>query len=117
MGAEGPTDETRINNLRERQTRNFLATLMLSQGVPMLAGGDEFARSQMGNNNCYCQDNELTWYDWKLDEPRKRLLEFTSQADRISAKTIQTCIAASSFRTGVEYTLPRISERETRGAR
>lgn len=79
MGAEGPTDDPGINALRERQTRNFLTTLMLSQGVPMLAGGDEFARSQMGNNNCYCQDNELTWYDWKLDEPRKRLLKFTSE--------------------------------------
>jgi glycogen operon protein len=79
MGAEGPTDDEGINTLRERQTRNFLTTLMLSQGVPMLSGGDEFARSQMGNNNCYCQDNELTWYDWKLDPPRQRLLEFTSK--------------------------------------
>lgn len=79
MGAEGPTDDQNINLLRERQTRNFLATLMLSQGVPMLLGGDEFARSQQGNNNCYCQDNELTWYDWKLDEPRKRLLEYTAK--------------------------------------
>ena len=79
MGAEGPTDDANINNLREKQTRNFLTTLMLSQGVPMLAGGDEFARSQQGNNNCYCQDDELTWYDWNLDEPRKRLLEFTSK--------------------------------------
>jgi glycogen operon protein len=78
MGAEGPTDDQNINNMRERQTRNFLATLLLSQGVPMLSGGDEFARSQMGNNNCYCQDDELTWYDWKLDPPRKRLLEFTA---------------------------------------
>jgi isoamylase len=77
MGAEGPTDDQAINALRERQMRNFLATLMLSQGVPMLAGGDEVARSQRGNNNTYCQDNELTWYDWNLDEPRKRLLEFT----------------------------------------
>ena len=79
MGAEGPTEDPEINKLRERQTRNFLTTLMLSQGVPMLAGGDEFARSQQGNNNCYCQDDELTWYDWELDEPRKRLLEFTSK--------------------------------------
>jgi isoamylase len=78
MGAEGPTDDSAINILRERQTRNFLATLMLSQGVPMLNGGDEVARSQRGNNNCYCQDNELTWYDWNLDEPRKRLCGFTS---------------------------------------
>ena len=79
MGAEGPTDDPIVNNLRERQTRNFLATLMLSQGVPMIAGGDEVARSQRGNNNCYCQDNELTWFDWDLDEPRRRLRDFTSK--------------------------------------
>jgi isoamylase len=79
MGVEGPTDDQAINTLRERQTRNFLATLMLSQGVPMLAGGDEVARSQRGNNNGYCQDNELTWFDWNLDEPRKRLRDFTAR--------------------------------------
>ena len=77
MGAEGATDDPAINALRERQMRNFLATLMLSQGVPMLTGGDEVARTQHGNNNGYCQDNELTWFDWKLDERRQRLLEFT----------------------------------------
>jgi isoamylase len=77
MGAEGPTDDPAINALRERQMRNFLATLLLSQGVPMIAGGDEFARSQRGNNNGYCQDNELTWYDWKLDDSRVRSMEFT----------------------------------------
>jgi isoamylase len=76
MGVEGPTDDPKINALRERQMRNFLTTLFLSQGVPMLSGGDEVARSQMGNNNCYCQDNELTWMDWDLDERRKRLREF-----------------------------------------
>jgi isoamylase len=79
MGAEGLTDDQGINTLRERQTRNFLATLMLSQGVPMLTGGDEVARSQRGNNNSYCQDNELTWFDWNLDEPRKRLRDFTAR--------------------------------------
>ena len=79
MGAEGPTDDPAINELRERQSRNFLATLMLSQGVPMLAGGDEVARSQRGNNNAFCQDNELTWYDWNLDPARRRLMEFTSK--------------------------------------
>ncbi len=79
MGAEGPTDDPAINELRERQTRNFLATLMLSQGVPMLAGGDEVARSQLGNNNAFCQDNELTWYDWNLDAPRRRLMDFTGK--------------------------------------
>ena len=79
MGVEGPTDDAAINELRERQTRNFLTTLILSQGVPMLCGGDEVARSQLGNNNGYCQDNELTWYDWELDAPRRRLMEFTSR--------------------------------------
>jgi isoamylase len=77
MGVEGPTADPEINKLRERQIRNFMATLLLSQGVPMIHGGDEFARSQRGNNNGYCQDNELTWYDWKLDEARVRLMEFT----------------------------------------
>jgi glycogen operon protein len=79
MGAEGPTDDPEINKMRERQTRNFLATLMLSQGVPMLLGGDEIARSQGGNNNGYCQDNEVSWYEWQLDDAGKRLLKFTSQ--------------------------------------
>lgn len=79
MGAEGPTDDPNINALRERQTRNFLATLMISQGVPMICGGDEIARSQKGNNNAYCQDNETTWYDWSLDAPRRRLLDFTTK--------------------------------------
>jgi isoamylase len=82
MGVEGPTDDPAINNLRERQIRNFLATLLLSQGVPMICGGDEFARSQRGNNNGYCQDNELTWYDWKLDDSRVRLMEFTRKLHR-----------------------------------
>ena len=79
MGVEGPTDDVEINLLRERQTRNFLATLLLSQGVPMICGGDEFARSQLGNNNGYCQDDELTWFDWNLDPPRQRLMEFTAK--------------------------------------
>lgn len=79
MGAEGPTDDARINELRERQVRNFLTTLVLSQGVPMICGGDEVGRSQRGNNNGYCQDNEITWYDWKLDAPRKRLMDFTAK--------------------------------------
>ena len=82
-GVEGETDDPAINELRERQMRNFLATLFLSQGVPMLLAGDEFARTQHGNNNAYCQDNELSWLDWNLDERQvrqhaftKRLLEF-----------------------------------------
>ena len=77
MGVEGPTDDPAINELRERQKRNFLATLLLSQGVPMICGGDEIDRDQHGNNNAYCQDNELTWFSWNLDDRRRSLLEFT----------------------------------------
>lgn len=76
-GVEGPTDDTEIIELRERQKRNFLATLLLSQGVPMICGGDEIGRTQQGNNNAYCQDNELSWFDWKLDHYSRELLDFT----------------------------------------
>ncbi|HEX7813478.1 MAG TPA: glycogen debranching protein GlgX [Burkholderiales bacterium] len=78
-GAEGPTDDAGINALRERQKRNMLATVLLSQGVPMLLAGDEIGRTQRGNNNAYCQDNEISWLDWNLDDARKRLLEFTAR--------------------------------------
>jgi len=64
-GAEGPTDDPEIRRLRDKQKRNFLATLLLSQGVPMLLGGDEVGRTQRGNNNAYCQDNEVSWFDWE----------------------------------------------------
>jgi len=77
MGAEGPTDNPDIIAARERQKRNLLATLFLSQGVPMLCGGDEIGRTQRGNNNAYCQDNEISWYDWNLDERKRHLLDFT----------------------------------------
>lgn len=76
-GVEGPTDDATILDLRGRQSRNFLTTLLLSQGVPMLAHGDELGRTQRGNNNVYCQDDELSWVDWDLDEARTSLLEFT----------------------------------------
>src|SRR5690606_28554966 len=76
-GVEGPTDDPEINALRARQQRNLLATLLLSQGVPMILGGDEIGRTQQGNNNAYCQDNEISWYDWDLDDRRRELLEFT----------------------------------------
>jgi glycogen operon protein len=76
-GAEGDTEDPGISELRGRQERNFLATLMFSQGVPMLCGGDEIGRSQRGNNNAYAQDTELSWFDWNLDDRRRALLEFT----------------------------------------
>jgi isoamylase len=78
-GAEGPTDQPEIIQLRRQQMRNFLATLLLSQGVPMLLAGDEFARTQGGNNNGYCQDGEISWIDWAIDEEGQALLEFTRQ--------------------------------------
>src|SRR6266478_868871 len=76
-GVEGPTDDVKIIALRERQKRNFLATLLLSQGVPMLCGGDEIGRTQQGNNNAYCQDTVISWLDWSLDDLRNDLLTFT----------------------------------------
>ncbi len=78
-GTEGPTQDAEINLLRRRQRRNLLATLLLSQGVPMLCAGDEFGRTQHGNNNAYCQDNELSWFDWSqlAGEHESKLLSFT----------------------------------------
>ena len=78
-GAEGPTDDAAILALRARQQRNFLATLLLSQGVPMLLAGDETGRTQQGNNNAYCQDNDISWVDWHLGRPRRELLAFTQR--------------------------------------
>jgi isoamylase len=75
-GAEGPTSDPAILALRERQKRNLMATLLLSQGVPMICGGDEMGRTQRGNNNGYCQDNHISWFDWELDETRNAFLEF-----------------------------------------
>jgi isoamylase len=78
-GAEGPTDDPAVLELRRRQQRNFLTTLLLSQGVPMLLGGDELGRTQGGNNNAWCQDNEISWFSWELDDDRRELLEFTQR--------------------------------------
>ncbi len=82
-GHEGPTDDPAIQEIRLRQQRNLLATLMLSQGVPMLLGGDEFGRTQQGNNNAYCQDNEISWVDWDLDDDQTSLLEFSRRLGQI----------------------------------
>jgi glycogen operon protein len=82
-GVEGPTDDTKITALRERQMRNFLATLFLSQGIPMLCGGDEIARTQRGNNNAYCQDNEISWFQWPPSRAALRQLEFTRRLIRL----------------------------------
>jgi glycogen operon protein len=74
-GAEGPTDDPDVLALRSRQKRAFLVTLLLSAGVPLLCGGDELGRTQLGNNNAYCQDNEITWFDWSAID--RELLRFT----------------------------------------
>ncbi|HEX3843703.1 MAG TPA: glycogen debranching protein GlgX [Steroidobacteraceae bacterium] len=76
-GAEGPTDDGAIRMLRSQQKRNLIATLLFSQGVPMVLGGDELGHTQLGNNNAYCQDNELSWLDWELDADRQAFLDFT----------------------------------------
>ena len=75
-GVEGPTDEPEVNSLRARQQRNFLTTLILSQGVPMILAGDEFGQTQRGNNNAYCQDNELAWLNWNWSEEQRSLFDF-----------------------------------------
>ena len=77
-GEEGPTDDPEVSALRLRQQRNFLTTLLLSQGVPMIAHGDEIGRTQQGNNNVYCQDNELAWVDWDLGDDQRELYAFTA---------------------------------------
>jgi isoamylase len=77
-GAEGPTDDPKVNELRARQRRNLISTLLLSQGVPMLLGGDEFGRTQGGNNNAYCQDDEISWVDWERAEEFSDLAAFTA---------------------------------------
>jgi glycogen operon protein len=82
-GVEGSTDDPAVNDLRQRQMRNFIATLMLSQGTPMLLAGDEFARTQGGNNNAYCQDNEISWIDWDLLEQNATLARFVQRCIRL----------------------------------
>ena len=97
-GVEGPTDDPAINALRARQKRNFLATLLLSQGVPMISHGDELGRTQRGNNNAYCQDNEITWIDWDLTGEQKRASRVHAQARRASGCRSRCCAGASTSR-------------------
>lgn len=78
-GVEGPTDDPEINALRAQQRRNFLTTLLVSQGTPMISHGDELGRTQFGNNNVYCQDNEISWLDWSKHEENQDLFQFTKR--------------------------------------
>jgi len=82
-GVEGPTDDRRVQDLRERQRRNLIATLMFSSGVPMISGGDELGRTQHGNNNGYCQDNEISWTHWDLGPAQREFLDFTRRVVRV----------------------------------
>lgn len=86
-GVEGPTLDPRINNLRQQQKRNLIATLLLSQGTPHFLAGDEMGRSQLGNNNAYCQDNQISWVNWQLRPGDERLLAFTRQMMALRAES------------------------------
>jgi isoamylase len=97
-GVEGPTDRKPIDGLRLRQIKNMMTTLLLSQGVPMLVAGDEFRRTQQGNNNAYCQDNEISWIDWKLTETNAELLRFTQAL--IAFRKSQPTLRRESYLTG-----------------
>ena len=99
-GVEGPTDNPEINDIRERQKRNFLATLFFSHGTPMLLAGDEFGHSQSGNNNCYCHDNELTWLNWgDLHGANAELLEFTRKV--VALRREQPLLRRENWRDGM----------------
>jgi len=99
-GVEGPTHNEKINTLRRRQRRNFLATMLLSQGVPMICAGDEYGRSQGGNNNTYCQDNELNWLNWERTPEQSELWEFTRRLILLRQK--HSIFRRSKFFTGRE---------------
>ena len=102
-GAEGPTDDAAVNELRARQQRNLLATLLLAQGTPMLLAGDEFGRTQQGNNNAYCQDNDISWVDWGLSaaEPGAALMRFAKRLLALRAAT--PVLRRGRFLTGLAH--------------
>jgi len=97
-GAEGPTSDAEVLALRGQRSRAMLCTLLLSFGVPMLLGGDELGRTQGGNNNAYCQDNEVSWFDWELDDRRRGLLEWTRRVIRL--RTEHPVFRRTQFLTG-----------------
>ncbi|HUC73124.1 MAG TPA: glycogen debranching protein GlgX [Stellaceae bacterium] len=98
-GAEGPTDDPEVDALRARQMRNILGTLLLSQGTPMLLAGDEFARTQNGNNNAYCQDNEISWVNWDIGETGRWLIRFVQKLTALRHK--YPILRRSRFLTGI----------------
>jgi isoamylase len=107
-GAEGPTEAVWANRMRDRMKRNILATLLLSQGVPMLLGGDEMGRTQLGNNNAYCQDNPVSWLSWDLRPEDRRLIEFTAQAiERFRSNPV---LRRRNFFTGASHPRTRTKD-------
>jgi isoamylase len=99
-GAEGPTTDPAMQELRLRQVKNLLATLLLARGIPMILGGDEFGRTQLGNNNAYCQDNELSWYDWTLTDQHSGLVRFLQRL--IALRMSHAALRAEHFYTAKE---------------
>jgi len=99
-GAEGPSEDLEVLECRERFKRSFMATLMLSQGVPMLLGGDELSKTQQGNNNAYCQDNEINWFDWELDDRKQEFLDFVKKV--IAFRRAHPSFRRHHFLTGTE---------------
>jgi glycogen operon protein len=104
-GHEGPTNDPHVNAVRQRQMRNFLTLLLISQGVPFLTQGDEFGRTQQGNNNAYCQDSEISWIDWKLAESNAGLLRFTRMM--IALRRQYLAISREQFNGRISWHGPR----------
>jgi glycogen operon protein len=100
FGIEGPSDDPQVQSRRNRQVKNFLATLLLSIGTPMILGGDEFCRTQGGNNNAYCQDNEISWYDWELLEKHGDLRRFCGELIRL--RKLHPVFRRPEFYTGLD---------------
>jgi isoamylase len=106
-GVEGPTNDPAVNVVRRRQRRNVLATMLVSQGVTMILGGDEVARTQRGNNNAYCQDNETSWYDWTPTDDARNLTAFVRRA--IALQRAHPALRRRSFLTGTGAPLPDVT--------
>ena len=115
-GSEGLTDDAAINELRLRQQKNFAAILLVSHGVPMILAGDEIGRTQQGNNNAYCQDNEISWVDWRMAESNAGLLRFFQQmiAFRLSCKLLRRDELRVEWRKRISHYLARCAADETR---
>ncbi len=107
-GVEGPTREPGVLALRIKQQKNFLASLLLSLGTPMILGGDEFGRSQQGNNNAYCQDNEVSWFDYGLTRDNRDLLEFTRKLIRF--RLSHPAFLRPEFYTGTDTDFNRMPD-------